>query len=111
MDLQTITKTIPVVMIGYVLKLEGGNFYCGVSTNVNQRIAQHMIGEGSRWTKLHKPVSVVLLEACGSEFGKWEKKTTLEKMREYGWKNVRGGPYCKVDMRNPPIDLYKTEGE
>ena len=91
--------------------MEDGKYYCGVSTNVNQRIGQHLIGEGSRWTKAFKPLSVLSLEAVPNEFGVWEKKKTLELMREYGWKNVRGGPYCKVDMRNPPIDLYKTEGE
>ena len=110
MDLRTITQKLPVITIGYVLELENNKWYCGISTNIHQRIGQHMIGEGSKWTKLHKPIAAVSLEVVPNEFGTWEKQKTLELMREHGWSNVRGGPYCKLQMSHPPADLYPNNG-
>ena len=34
-----------------------------------------------------------------------ETRVTLEYMTKYGWWNVRGGPYCQVEMTNPPKAL------
>ena len=43
----------------YTLLLEGGNYYVGWSSAVENRIAQHFLGAGSKWTMLHKPVQVL----------------------------------------------------
>ena len=108
MDLRTIQKSLPVITVGYVLQLENEKWYCGISTNVHQRIGQHLVGLGSKWTQLHKPISVQHMEVVPNEFGSWEKSTTLKLMREHGWANVRGGPFCKVHMSGPPSDLYSN---
>ena len=66
MDLRNIQKTLPVITIGYVLKLENDKYYVGISGNINHRIAQHIAGEASRWSKLHKVISVQSLEVVPS---------------------------------------------
>ena len=109
MDLRNIQKTLPVITIGYVLKLENDKYYVGISGNINHRIAQHIAGEASRWSKLHKVISVQSVEVVPNEYGKWEKQKTLELMDTYGWSNVRGGPFCKVKMSYPPSELSKHE--
>ncbi len=43
----------------YILKLEGGNYYVGRSTNLKQRIKDHFDGNGSAWTNLHKPKELI----------------------------------------------------
>ena len=49
------TKAITIYPAVYVLELEGGNYYVGMSHNLSQRLAQHFSGNGAKWTKLHKP--------------------------------------------------------
>ena len=75
-------------MDGYVLSLENGNYYVGITNNFNERINQHLSGKGSSWTKMHKPIDVIE-RFYGSKEN--ERKKTLDYMRKYGWETTRGG--------------------
>lgn len=79
----------------YVLSLEGGNVYVGVTYNFNQRIAQHMAGTGAKWTRLHKPIEVIeiILDVTPAT----ENETTLKYIEEYGPARVRGGSWSSPD--------------
>ena len=89
----------------YVLKCEDDCFYVGISLHFNTRIAQHMGGRGSKWTRLHKPVTVDRVVIPATK--KTEDDITLEYMRRYGWRKVRGGRWCQTDMKRPPAELSK----
>ena len=89
----------------YILELEGGNWYCGWSQDVQTRIASHFLGAGSKWTMLHKPLAVhsvrpgdTLLETC----------TTIALMATHGYEKVRGGSYVTTEMFKPPAALAKA---
>ena len=92
----------PVVVspLVYVLKLQDNKVYVGITMNFNLRWAQHMAGEGAKWTRMHKPLEVV--EIITNASPGLEKAKTLEYMEEYGWENVRGGPWCKLIYKNDP---------
>ena len=78
----------------YVLKLENENWYVGITYNLNLRMAQHWSGNGAKWTKLHKPISIEkVIYPASTEI---ENQTTLELMEQYGKEKVRGGNYCKI---------------
>lgn len=85
----------------YVLELEDGKYYVGLSHNVSKRCAKHKSGKGAEWTKLHKPLKIIMSEKTGfysyREAGLLENKKTLELMKKYGKYNVRGGEYCAVN--------------
>lgn len=89
-------KGIVVFPCVYVLKLEDGCYYVGITMDLNKRLSQHWIGEGAKWTKLHKPVSVerIIFPAEGDTI---ENDTTKAIMELYGKENVRGGSWCKVE--------------
>ena len=40
----------------YTLELQGGNFYVGYSDDIPKRMAEHFLGRGSHWTRLHPPI-------------------------------------------------------
>lgn len=89
----------------YVLALESGKYYVGYSSNIEKRLRDHFNHAGSEWTKKYKPIKVIQ-----REYGKdkaHETQITLDYMREYGWKNVRGGPYTQVIMEHPPPEFEK----
>lgn len=84
----------------YVLQCEHECVYVGITMNFNLRYAQHQSGSGARWTRLHKPLSVI--EIIPNASLEMENQKTLEYMNEYGWENVRGGKWTKIDYKMDP---------
>jgi predicted GIY-YIG superfamily endonuclease len=85
---------ILVYPVVYVLKLEDDCWYIGISTCLNQRLGQHWSGDGSKWTRLHKPVSIAeIVYPASLEI---ENEVTKRYMEKYGKDLVRGGSWCKV---------------
>ena len=102
-------KGILVQPLVYVLKLDNDKIYVGITYNFNLRYAQHECGEGAKWTRKHKPIEIteIIPNACTEV----ENTKTLDYMKIYGWENVRGGYWCKLDMKNPPKMLdQKCQG-
>jgi hypothetical protein len=80
----------------YALKLENGKYYVGRSYNVPKRLNQHYDGEGSVWTKKHKPIKLNEVFLNKTKFD--EDKYTLMYMSIYGIENVRGGSFCSIEL-------------
>ncbi len=80
----------------YVLKLQGGKYYVGKSSDVIGRFQQHMNGQGSSWTKKYKPMSLV--ESREGVSPLMEDMVTKEYMAKYGIENVRGGAYVTEEL-------------
>lgn len=86
----------------YVLKLEHGKYYVGISHNVKKRYETHISGLGAEWTKIHRPIRImqdIQLAFCSyTKVKPYEDAKTIEMMKKYGRENVRGGIYCAVDQ-------------
>lgn len=82
----------------YVLLLEGDNYYVGITRNPNRRFGEHFSGNGSKWSKLHSPISVISREeVLDEDIAKvHERILTLKYMKEYGINKVRGAGYPQV---------------
>lgn len=90
----------------YVLQLENGKYYVGKTKNLSRRIFNHLIENGSEWTKKYKPIN--LIESYeGDSFD--EEKYTLLTMEKYGVDNVRGGSYCKIELSQSDKDKAKQQ--
>ncbi|SPQ96707.1 unnamed protein product (mitochondrion) [Plasmodiophora brassicae] len=71
----------------YALLLEQNKIYVGYSARpVGERFIEHFNANGE------------------------ENELTLEMMEKYGWYNVRGGCWCKIDMDKCPPALLKHKG-
>jgi predicted GIY-YIG superfamily endonuclease len=87
-------KPILVSPIVYVLECGEGNYYVGITMDFNKRLAQHLAGEGAKWTKLHPPVRVVeIIHENANLF--LENETTQRYIALYGADKVRGGSWCR----------------
>ena len=84
----------------YVLELENQKYYVGYTENFNSRMVSHFGGNGSKWTKIHIPISIK--EVFRGDKSN-ENDKTIDMMVKYGYENVRGGNYCKVEMFTQPI--------
>jgi len=89
----------------YVLELEDGFYYVGLTRNVDKRFNLHSKGKGAKWTKIHKPVSILHRELTQthieSEASKLEDALTLKIAKKYGYEVVRGGQWCYIDYPVP----------
>ncbi|HEX5456459.1 MAG TPA: GIY-YIG nuclease family protein [Candidatus Saccharimonadales bacterium] len=96
----------------YVLRLEQGKYYIGITSRKNpeQRIEEHMRGfYSAQWVKRYKPIEPLEIISLGllttSEAEQLELKRTLQYMKKYGYQNVRGaklnysGRYIKIGYR------------
>jgi len=80
----------------YVLRLEHNKYYVGKTHDFDRRYRDHCNGRGSEWTKKYKPISIFNRYENCTDYD--EIKFTLEMMTEYGIDNVRGGPFCQVNL-------------
>ena len=90
-----------------MLKCKHGKYYVGkTSKPVPERFQEHLSGNGSEWTKLHPPISVL-----ESKIGdKWEEETTFYRtMEHYGINNVRGGSYSNISLTPDQINELNTK--
>ena len=95
-----IDSGLMVMPLVYVLELEGGRYYCGISgANLHARLATHFCGKGSRWTKLHKPVRIHSVQWGGTGV---ERQVTIDLCREFGPSKVRGSDWCNL-LKPPPF--------
>lgn len=93
----------------YVLELEDGKYYVGMTRDVDKRFARHARRKGANWTKLHAPIRILRRENTKLtdeyEVAILENELTFETAIQYGLDNVRGGGYCQMHP-NWPSHLY-----
>jgi putative endonuclease len=50
----------------YILECEDGSFYTGISPDPQKRFEAHCAGKGARYTKMHRPLKILITEAIGT---------------------------------------------
>lgn len=92
----------PVDIYLYVLALVDGCFYVGLTSDVDNRMSQHLAGEGAEWTKQHIPRQVLHTICTGTKDGRaaeqMEDEVTITLMSRHGIDKVRGGHFCYLDQ-------------
>ena len=94
----------------YVLQLQDNKYYVGTTDNIYQRLLDHtlMTPMSAIWVRHHGPVQRVL-EVSRNSSKADEAYKTLQYMDMFGWDNVRGGGYCKLQRFGPPEALKTFE--
>jgi len=57
----------------YVLRCADETLYCGISNDLDKRLAAHNAGDGAKYTRGRAPVTLVYREACA------DKSTALKR--------------------------------
>lgn len=87
----------------YVLRLQDGKFYVGITTKTPEvRMQEHLRGvRVAYWTAKHKPLEIIHTEDLGvvdkSKAEGRENKMVRALMKQRGINNVRGGDLTSVD--------------
>jgi predicted GIY-YIG superfamily endonuclease len=94
-------------MIIYILELANNKYYVGKSANIEHRVLQHCHGEGSEWTRLHKPIRLIKNILTNDAMD--EDKYTKKYMLKHGIENVRGGSYSQITLFDWQIKALENE--
>lgn len=89
----------------YTLKLEKGKYYVGKTNNPEFRLKSHFSSNGSKWTKIYKPLKVIELKPNCDDYD--EDKITMQYMDRYGINNVRGGSFVSVKLDESTMNTLK----
>lgn len=87
----------------YVLRLEDGKFYVGITSKTPEiRMQEHIAGvRAAYWTAKHKPIEILHKEDLGyideSRAKNHENKMTRALMKQRGINNVRGGDLTSTE--------------
>jgi putative endonuclease len=60
----------------YIVECVDGTFYTGWTTDPNRRESQHNHGTGAKYTRMHRPVKLVYVEAVQ------DRSTAMKRERE-----------------------------
>lgn len=75
----------------YVLQLENECFYVGYTNDIELRWIEHKHGFGSTWTRINKPIKIILIHPNQSIL--FENSLTEKYIEKYGYNKVRGGDH------------------
>ena len=89
----------------YALKLEQNKYYIGKTNIPHFRIENHFNSNGSEWTKMYKPLSILEIKPNCDDYD--EDKITRQYMDKYGIDNVRGGSFVSIILNKPTIDILQ----
>ncbi len=86
----------------YVLELESGCFYVGITTQLVKRMPQHEEAKGAARTKRHPPVRLLEWEDLRTgdirAAEAMEDDQTVRWMQRHGRERVRGGHFSECDQ-------------
>jgi putative endonuclease len=82
----------------YIILCEGNSFYTGYTKNVKSRFRRHINGKGARYTKMHKPKSLVYVEEFGSRSEAMKREKRIKRLN-HGKKVKLTNSYSKTKRR------------
>jgi len=65
----------------YAIECDNASVYIGQTHDLDQRWAQHLKGQGARWTRKYKPVKLFYAEECRSYLAVLKRERELKKTK------------------------------
>jgi putative endonuclease len=64
----------------YLLRCADDTFYCGITNDMEKRLAAHNAGEGAKYTRGRLPVKVVYSESCGDKSAALKREMQVKRL-------------------------------
>ena len=64
----------------YLLRCADDTFYCGITNDMEKRLAAHNAGEGAKYTRGRIPVSVVYRESCADKSAALKREIQVKRL-------------------------------
>ena len=64
----------------YILRCGDGSLYCGITPNVEKRLAQHRCGKGAKYTRGRGPLELVYCESCATHSDALKREAAIKRL-------------------------------
>jgi putative endonuclease len=64
----------------YLLQCADNTLYCGITNDLDKRLAAHNAGEGAKYTRGRSPVKLVYQEFCDDKSAALKREMQIKKM-------------------------------
>jgi putative endonuclease len=64
----------------YLLRCADDTLYCGISNDLDKRLAAHNSGEGAKYTRGRTPVSLVYAETCEDKSAALKRERQIKRL-------------------------------
>lgn len=64
----------------YLLQCADQTLYCGITNDLDKRLAAHNAGEGAKYTRGRSPVKLVYCETCADKSSALKREMEIKKM-------------------------------
>jgi putative endonuclease len=64
----------------YLLRCADDTLYCGITNDMEKRIAAHNAGEGAKYTRGRLPVKVVYSESCDGKSAALKRELQIKRL-------------------------------
>jgi len=65
----------------YILECSSGHLYTGITKDVNRRIKEHNKGNGSKFTRSRRPVTLMYNEKCVNHKEAFKRERQIKRMK------------------------------
>ncbi len=62
----------------YLLECADGTLYCGITNDLEKRLAMHNAGEGAKYTRGRTPVRLAYTERCAGKSGALRRELEIK---------------------------------
>jgi len=70
----------PVNWVCYLLECADGTLYCGITNDLDKRLAAHNAGEGAKYTRSRWPVQLAYAETCAGRSAALKREYEIKRM-------------------------------
>ena len=64
----------------YLLRCADNTLYCGITNDLDKRIAAHNAGEGAKYTRGRTPLNLVYIEPCADKSAALKRELKIKRM-------------------------------
>ena len=75
----------------YLLRCADDTLYCGITNNLDARLAAHNAGEGAKYTRGRAPVRLVHVEPCTDKSAALKRELQIKRLPRAKKKNLYVG--------------------
>lgn len=65
----------------YLLRCADNSLYCGITNDLDKRLAAHNAGTASKYTRVRVPVELVFVEECGDRSAASRREMEIKKLK------------------------------
>lgn len=76
----------------YLLLCADDTLYCGITNNLDARLAAHNAGEGAKYTRGRTPVRLVYAESCVDKSAALKREMQIKQLSRTQKKNLYQAP-------------------